>query len=75
MNHRSESRFIFIAANPATILIAGGLLLITLGVALTPLNPATGASLFGCGTILIALGILLHILWLGPRMARAMRGY
>ncbi len=53
--------FRFVARNPATILIAGGILFYFVGA----LQPNT--VLLNVAPWLIGIGIILHVLWLTPR--------
>jgi F0F1-type ATP synthase assembly protein I len=52
------------ADNPPTALIAGGFLLIILGVLLDKINPSSSGSLQIFGVLSICAGIVLHLLWL-----------
>ena len=56
--------FNFIAKNPPSILILGGILFILLGALMIPINHEGSMILLGWAPWLIGLGVLLQILWL-----------
>lgn len=59
-----EAIFEFIAKNPPSILIAGGILCFILGALISPTNPESARQLTDFGMWLVGLGIVLHIIWL-----------
>jgi len=59
-----SAMFKFVAKNPPMALITGGILLITLSIFTSPLDPATTIFLRESAGNLIFLGAFLQILWL-----------
>ena len=62
-----EAVFEFIAENPPTALIVGGILMLILSVILSPLDPSITSFLIRTGWGLIILGVVIHLIWLLPR--------
>lgn len=59
-----EAIFQFVAENPPTALIVGGILFITLSVLTITIDPSTTEFLRTAGSWSIGLGVLLQALWL-----------
>jgi hypothetical protein len=59
--------FEFVAENPPTAMIAGGILLIVLSVFTGPVDVETTEFLRNVALVLIGLGFILQVLWLALR--------
>jgi len=59
-----EAIFEFIAKNPPSILIAGGILCFILSVFISSIDSESAHQLMNFGVLLVALGVILHIAWL-----------
>ncbi|MFA6328480.1 MAG: hypothetical protein WCY41_03470 [Candidatus Micrarchaeia archaeon] len=57
-----DAVFHFIASNPATALICGGILLLVANPVTKAISPAMDYS--GLGVLLLGLGVVLHLLWM-----------
>jgi len=62
-----EAIFEFLAENPPTALIVGGILMLLLSAITITLDPSTTKFLRDTGWALISLGVILNILWLFSR--------
>jgi hypothetical protein len=59
-----EAIFQFVADNPPSAMIIGGILLIVLSVFTAQVDPSTTGSLRSIAVLLVGLGFLLQVLWL-----------
>jgi hypothetical protein len=59
-----EAIFQFVADNPPSAMIIGGILLIVLSVFTAPVDSNTTGFLRGIALLLVGLGFLLQVLWL-----------
>ena len=56
--------FKFIAKNPPSLLIAGGILLIIVGFLGSPISPTMGEDLINWGKLVTIIGVALQVLWM-----------
>ena len=59
-----EAAFKFVAKNPPTVLIAGGILFVVLSVFSAPFDPSTTEFLRSYAPWMIGGGFVLQVLWL-----------
>ena len=59
-----EAVFEFVAENPPTMMIAGGILFILLSAMMGPFDPTGAAMLSGWAPWLVGGGVILQVLWL-----------
>jgi hypothetical protein len=59
-----EAVFEFIANNPPSILLAGGILIFLLGISVSGFNPGQGDAMIKFAYVCIILGVILQVLWL-----------
>ena len=65
-----EAIFKFIAENPPTALVVGGILFFLVGAFFAPVSPITANILLSVAPWLIGLGVVLQILWLFLKSGR-----
>jgi hypothetical protein len=59
-----EAVFEFVAENPPTVMIAGGILFVLLSAFMGPFDPADASLLASWAPWLVGGGVILQILWL-----------
>ena len=59
-----EAVFGFVARNPPTAMIVGGILCLVLSALMGPFNPSGAATLGGAAPWLVGGGFVLQVLWL-----------